>query len=143
MSRGQALLDQIIAGTAERPPHVRALRLPNISGWEPGRVWAEWRVDPQMFHRGGAVFGGYLAALADSVLALAMFTVLSDEERFSTADLRILFFRPVTGGTLRYEASVLHRGKRVAHVEALFRDDAGRIVCKATATQIIRPMSQG
>jgi uncharacterized protein (TIGR00369 family) len=140
MSFGTKLLDKIVAGTLEPPPMVRTLHLPQLKGWEPGRVWAEWKVDPGVFHAFGAVFGGYLAALADSALALVMHTTLKDDEIFTTSDLRVSFFRPVTGGILRYEASIVNRGRRMAHVEAVFTDDQGKIAAKATATQVIMPM---
>ena len=34
-----------------------------IDGWEPGRAWADWQVDPDTFNERGVVFGGYLATL--------------------------------------------------------------------------------
>lgn len=142
MSIARTLLDAIVArdeSAGSPPPFVRALRMPPIDGWEPGRVWGSWKVDPDMFHAGSAVFGGYLAALADSITGLAMFSTMADDEVFTTSDLRISFFRPVVGGTLDFAAEVLHRGKRMAHVECVFVDDRDRMVAKATATQVIMP----
>jgi uncharacterized protein (TIGR00369 family) len=133
------LLDQIIAGTAPKPPMVDVLRLPPPDGWERGRVWGSWKVDPELFHAAGALFGGYLAALADSFVGFAMMTTLDDDEWFTTSDLRIAYFRPVTGGTMDWASEVLHRGRRQGHVEAVFVNDSDKIVAKATATQVIIP----
>lgn len=47
-----------------------------------------------------------------------------DPEMFH-ADLRISYFRPVSGGTLHFESRVLHRGKRMAGVEVDISDDEG------------------
>ena len=131
------LLDDIVARRNSPPPMVGALRLPGLEGWERGRVWGGWDVDPDMFHAGGAVFGGYIAALADSYVGLAMASALSDDEFFTTADLRVAFFRPVTKGRLDIAAEVLNRGRRMAHVECIFVNDDDKVVAKATATQVI------
>jgi uncharacterized protein (TIGR00369 family) len=136
-------MDQIVKGTAEPPPMVTTLKLPPIEGWEPGRVWGTWDVDPAVFHAMGAVFGGYLAALADSFVSLAMFSTMPDDEVFTTADLRISFFRPVTGGKIDIVAEVLNRTRRMAHVEAVFVNDRDKIVAKATATKIITKIAEG
>ncbi|HEX9713440.1 MAG TPA: PaaI family thioesterase [Actinomycetota bacterium] len=140
MTIASTILDQIVDGTGEPPPMVTTLKLPPIEGWEPGRVWGTWTVDPAFFHAMGAVFGGYLAALADSFVSLAMFSTMPDDEVFTTADLRVSFFRPVSVGTLTIVAEVLHRGKRMAHVEAVFVDQKDKIAVKATATKIITPL---
>lgn len=135
------LLDDIVARRNNPPPMVGALRLPGLDGWERGRVWGAWDVDPDMFHAGGAVFGGYLAALADSYVGLAMASALSDDEFFTTGDLRVAFFRPVTKGRLDIAAEVLNRGRRMAHVECIFVNDDDKVVAKATATQVIMLVS--
>jgi len=137
MSRWSELLDRIVAGEADPPPAVRTLELPGIDGWEPGRVWQQWRIDPRYHHAGGAMFGGYIAALADALLGLAMATVLEENEAFTTSDLRISFFRPAIQGLLKIEGRVIHRGRSMAHVEVDFTRDDGKLVAKATATQVI------
>jgi uncharacterized protein (TIGR00369 family) len=138
-----ALLDAIRDGTNAPPPVVDALRLPRIEGWERGRVWGEWKVDPDMLNAAGTVFGGYFGVLADSFVGLAMMSALAPDEWFTTSDLRVSFFRPVTKGTLEIAAEVLYRGKRMAHVECVFVDDGDKVVAKATATQVIQPLAEG
>ena len=120
-----------------RPPCIDTLSLPRLSGWLPGRVWLQWKVDPKVFHGGDAVFGGYLAALADQAMGLAMGTILEDGEVFTTSDLRFSFFRPVTEGTLHVEAQIIHRGRGMAHVEVVLTRDDGKVAGKATGTQVI------
>jgi 1,4-dihydroxy-2-naphthoyl-CoA hydrolase len=126
-----------------RPPVVERLGLPGLTSWEPGVVRGDWVVDPQMFHAGGALFGGFLAALGDLATTFATFSVLKDDEWFNTADLRTSFFRPVSGGTLHFESRVIHRGKRTASVEVEFTDEQGRMVAKGSATQVIQPLPEG
>lgn len=142
MPNWSQFLDGIVARTNDPPPFVPVLRLPGIEGWERGRVWGEWKVDPDLFTLAGTLFGGYLAALADSFVGLAMTTTLADDETFTTSDLRISFFRPVATGTLEIAAEVLNRGRRMAHVECVFVNDADKIVAKATATQVLVPLGE-
>lgn len=138
MTKWTERLNKLADGSAEtKPPCVKTLNLPQLSGWLPGRVWLQWKVDPSFFHGGGAVFGGYLAALADQALGLAMPTILEDGEVFTTSDLRFSFFRPVTEGTLHIEAQIVHRGRGMAHVEVVLTRDDGKVAGKATATQVI------
>ena len=141
MSRWTELLDRLVAHELapgeEEPPHVQSLRLPYPSSWQPGRVTADWEVDPDFFHERGAVFGGFLAALADQALGMVTMSVLDDGEVFSTSDLRTSFFRPVTTGKLQIEAIVIHRGRSMVQAEVTFTRSDGKLAGKATATQVI------
>ena len=132
-----ARLDHIVARTAPRPPHAEILRLPGIDGWEPGRVWCAWAVDPDFIQPQGAIFGGYISAIADEVLGMATMTVLPDGEGFATADIRTNFFRPIREGIVDIEATVVHKGRTNIFVEATFTDAAGKLCAKATATQSV------
>jgi len=141
MSRWSELLDRLVAhqladGEGE-PPHVRNLGLPYPSSWSPGRVTARWTVEPRFFHEHGALFGGFLAALSDHALAMVTMSVLEDGELFSTSDLRTSFFRPVTAGSLDIEATVVHRGRSMVQAEVVFTREDGKLVGKATATQVV------
>lgn len=140
MTFASDMLDAIVSGSVEPPPMVKTLRLPGIEGWEPGRVWGHWEADPSVHHIGGAVFGGYIAALADSFLGLAMISTISDGEMFSTSDLRVSFFRPIVSGRIEIVAEVVNRGRRQAHVECIFLAANDKVAAKATATQVIIPI---
>ena len=144
MGRWGDLLDSIADGAEPKIPFMDALPLPkSIVKWEPGRLWQEWEVDPSVFHPRGAVFGGFLAALADRSLYLTAVTVLGDDEAMTTADLNVSFFRPVVEGTLHIEGEVIHRGRSLVQVEVEFRRDDGKLAVKASASQAIIPMPDG
>ena len=136
------LLDSIVDGTADTPPPIRKLNIPAIEGWERGRVWGEWKVDSELLNPGGGLFGGYLAALADSYVGLAMMSTLADNEGFTTSDLRVSFFRPIMKGSIQVAAEVVNRGRRMAHCECVFVNDDDKVVAKATATQVILPRGE-
>src|SRR5262245_2993019 len=138
MSTWSDILDASVAGR-EDARHIATLRLPTLEGWERGRVWARWEVeDDFLIPLAGTLFGGYIAALADHLLACAVFTVLEENESFSTAELQTHFFRPIREGVLEIEARVVTRGTRSAYCEARLTDSGGKLVARAGATQMIR-----
>src|SRR5215469_1720844 len=92
----QEMLDGTVNGSFQHPA-LRRLALPNFSGWDSGRVWGDWDFDPEICNPDGALFGGYLPALADATAGHAMATTLGDGEGFATADFRISYHRPVRG----------------------------------------------
>lgn len=143
MSLASETLDAIVARTGSPPPFVTALDIPGIEGWEPGRVWGTWDVDPRMHHAAGAVFGGYIAAVADSFVGLAMFSTMPDGEWFTTSDLRISFFRPIIAGRIDVVSEVVYRSRRQGHVEAVFVDEKDKVMAKAVATQVVIPAGDG
>jgi len=137
MGKWSQILDAEIAGVDPPPRHIRELRFPKLDGWERGRVWGRWSVEASFVTPMGTLFGGYIAALADHLMASALFTVLEDDEALSTTDLHTNFLRTVRGGVLDVEATVVHRGRRTAYCEARFSDPSGRLVARAGATQMI------
>ena len=141
MSEWTELLDRLVAhqrapGEAE-PPFVKSLAVPYPDMWERGRVTSTWPVDERFFNERGVLFGGFLAALSDHALGLVTISVLDSGEAFATSDLRTSFYRPVRGGTLAIEAQVVHRSRNMVHAEVVLAGEDGKLVAKATATQVI------
>lgn len=141
MGRWQDILESMKDDATQRAaiPFVDTLDLPPVKEWEVGRVIMEWQVDEHVFHPRGAVFGGYIAALADRVLGTVTMTVLDDHESFTTADLNVSFFRPVSSGILTIDAKIIHRGRSLVQAEVEFVREDGKLSNKATATQAIIP----
>jgi uncharacterized protein (TIGR00369 family) len=132
----QDLLDAYVAGTAPEPSVNQKLGMtPALHEWRPGFVMKRWPVDPELFH-GSALFGGYIAALADQVLGLAAMTVLEDGFFFGTTNMAISYLGPVTSGELRIEGEVVQHRNRAIYVECTFYFE-NDIVAKASATQVV------
>lgn len=138
-----AILDAEVAAVEPPARHVAVLRIPKLEGWEQGRVWTTWSVDADLTTPMGPVFGGYLAALADHVMACALFTVLEDHEIFSTSDLHVTFLHPIRSGRIGIEALVTNKGERAASCETRFSNASERLLARATATQAIRSRPHG
>ncbi len=143
MGRWSQVLDSIGAGTPPPIPFVDTLQMPGLEKWSPGRISQVWTVREDLFHPRGALFGGYIAALADRALGLVTMTVLEDDEAFTTADLNVSFFRAVSGGVLRIEAEVIHRGRSLIQCEANFFREDGKLAAKASASQAVIPFPVG
>lgn len=133
------ILKRITAGEVEKaPPHVTALNLyaGQLTVLDKGRIRYDWPVD-QAYMNPVAVFGGYLATLADQTCSFALMTMLADDQNFTTSDLQMHFFRPVTKGILSCEGHVINVSKTQAYVEATFTNDDGKIALKARAVERI------
>ncbi len=93
---------------------------------------------PEEFTNGmGNVQGGLLAAMLDSVMGAALATVLGEDERPPTLEMKVSFIRPAKVGTIAGTARVVHRSKSVAFVEGELHDPAGTLLARGTVTATI------
>lgn len=136
-------LEAIKRPGAKGPPVVETLGLGLLDDWGPGWVrksWTPGRAD--LRSADGALFGGYLAALADQVLAFAAMTVVSDDAHFRTVNLQVRFLRIGREEPLAIEAQVLASTRRLITVESTFRRPDGALIATASAQQIVLPMGE-
>jgi len=103
----------------------------------PGRATLVLDVAPRHSHPQG-VHGGVLAALADTALAMAIFTRLPGHVRISTVEMKINYLTVHQGGRLRAEARILRLGKRLAVGEVEIRSASRKLVAKSLLTYSIR-----
>ena len=136
-------LNALVAGTAEPPPVVTTLRLGTLDAWGEGWARKAWVPAPEILNGDGSMFGGYIAALADQILAFAAMTVASADAAFRTLNLRIDFIRVGKAETLTIEGRVTARTKSVIHVEADFRRPDGELIARAAAQQMVTPFAAG
>lgn len=107
--------------------------------WEAGRCVAEVDAGPHLHHPGGIVHGGVAFSLADSAMAHAILPTLDEGQNCSTIELKISYLSAVTEGTMRAEAIVIKRGRRIAFLEAKVHCN-GKLVATATGTFAIVEM---
>lgn len=130
-------LDALKAGTATPPPIVETLRLGLIDDWGEGWVRKSWRPSPELATTDGSLFGGYLAALADQVLAFAAMTVVPHDRLYRTVNLQMNFLKVARDAPLSIEAKVVARTRQMITVRAEFRSEDGALIADATAQQIV------
>jgi acyl-coenzyme A thioesterase PaaI-like protein len=69
-----------------------------------------------------------------------MSTALEQGEGFTTLDLQVKLFRPVSGDPIEIEAWVKNRSKTTGYVEAEWRLPTGKVAVKVLSWKAIRPV---
>ena len=103
----------------------------------PERVVAELDHRPALTTVGGALHGGTLMALADTVGAAATFLNLPAGASTTTLESKTNFFAAGKSGTVRAEATPLHRGRRTMVWQTRITTAEGRLVALVTQTQLV------
>ena len=87
----------------------------------------------------GSVHGGYAAMLLDSVMGLAVHTMLPPGTVYTTLEFKVSFIKGMTQetGVVRTEGRTLNVGRRAATAEARITDSKGRLLAHATTTCLV------
>jgi uncharacterized protein (TIGR00369 family) len=101
------------------------------------RITFAWTVPAEYCNSAGGVQGGILAAFADAVLGAATAAHLPDDHYPALAEMKISIYRPAPAGTkLTGEGRVVKAGRRVIFAEAEITDSDGKLIAKASGTEI-------
>jgi len=101
------------------------------------RVVAALAIRDELLTVGGALHGGTLMALADTVGAVATVLNLPAGTRTTTLESKTNFFAAGRSGTVRAEATPLHRGKRTMVWQTRVCDESGRLLSMTIQTQMV------
>ncbi|MBI2492638.1 MAG: PaaI family thioesterase [Candidatus Rokubacteria bacterium] len=101
------------------------------------RVVAELSYRPDLTTAGGSLHGGTLMAFADTIGAAATVMNLPPGASTTTIESKTNFFAAGRSGTVRAEATPLHRGKRTMVWQTRVTDDAGRLLSLTIQTQMV------
>lgn len=135
-------LDLLKARSAAPPRIVETLKLGLLDDWGEGWVRKSWRPDPALATADGSLFGGYLAALADQVLAFATMTVVPDDHIYRTLNLQMNFVRVGREHPLNIEARVIAQTKQLITVRAEIQREDRVLIAEASAQQLVLPLNQ-
>ena len=86
---------------------------------------------------GGAVHGGTLMAVADTIGAVATALNLPPQAGTTTLESKTNFFAAGRTGKLRVESTPLHRGKRTHVWQTRVTDESGRLLSLTIQTQMV------
>ena len=103
----------------------------------PERVVAELTYREDLTTIGGALHGGTLMAFADTVGATGTVLNLPPGATTTTLESKTNFFAAGRGGTVRAEATPLHRGRRTMVWQTRVTDEGGRLLSLTTQTQMV------
>lgn len=77
--------------------------------------------------------GGVAYAMADTGMGAALYTRMEENELCATIEIKIVYFRAVSSGTLTCDTKIIHMSKRIAAMESEIKQD-GNLVAKALGT---------
>lgn len=100
-------------------------------------VIAELEIRDELRTVGGALHGGTLMALADTLGAVGTAINLPAGATTSTLESKTNFFAAGRDGRLRVETKPLHRGKRTMVWETRITDESGRLLSMTIQTQMV------
>jgi uncharacterized protein (TIGR00369 family) len=101
------------------------------------KVVATLEVKPELMTTTGTVHGGTLMAFADTIGAAGTVANLAEGQSTATLESKTNFFAACRSGTIRAEATPLHRGKRTHVWQTRVTDEGGKLLSLTTQTQII------
>lgn len=128
--------DDLTALAHQSMPFAAGLGLQIESGGPDGVVGrASWQADRCTV--GGALHGGYLMALADSVGALCAHLNLPAGAGTSTIESKTNFLRAATEGDVTITSSPLHAGRTTIVVVTDITRADGKLVTRTTQTQAV------
>lgn len=88
---------------------------------------------------GQIIHGGMVTTLLDSAMGAATWSVLTPDEVFLTADLRVEFYRATRPGLLTARGLVVKRTSRLVFASAELFDAEDRLLASSRGTQTVLP----
>lgn len=111
-----------------------------------GRSVIRWNAQPEYGFptaSGQVIHGGMVTTILDSAMGAAAWSVLTAEEVFLTADLRVEFYRASRPGPLIAAGLVIKRTSRLVFCSAELFDGDGRLLAGSRCTQTVLPAGSG
>jgi uncharacterized protein (TIGR00369 family) len=136
---GLEYIRAILEGRLPPPPMAVTMDFA-LAEAEQGRAIFRSQAAEFLYNPIGVVHGGFAMTLLDSAMGVAIHTTLAKGERYTTLETKANFVRPVTleTGAVRCEATVIHRGRRVATAEGrLIAESSGKLLAHGTTTCLI------
>jgi acyl-CoA thioesterase len=100
---------------------------------EDGSSQCVLQVDEKHLNPHRTLHGGVAYSLADTGMGGALYTRMEEDELCATIEIKIVYFRAVTSGTLTCDTELILRSKRIATLESAISND-GNLVAKALGT---------
>lgn len=141
---GLEAFEMMLRGEIPPPPMARTL---NFVLTKATRGEVEFRGIPlyDFYNPGGAIHGGWPAAILDSALGCAIHTMIEPGTGFGTVELSVNLVRPIFEGTgeVICTAKVLHFGRQIATSEAKLVDAKGKLLAHGKTTCAVYALKPG
>ena len=121
-----------------QPPIAGLLRIEMVSA-DPGRVVFTCEPDESAYNPIGAIHGGLVCTLLDSVTGCAVHSTLPQGKGYTSVEIKVNYLKAVrlNSGVLTATGTVVKAGSRVGFAEGVVTDAAGAVVATATSTLLV------
>jgi acyl-CoA thioesterase len=127
---------------SSEPVHIGATIGMSVIERGDGRSVIRWDAQPEYGFptaSGQVIHGGMVTTILDSAMGAAAWSVLTEEEVFLTADLRVEFYRATRPGPLEARGLVIKRTSRLVFCSAELFDADDRLLAGSRCTQTVLP----
>jgi uncharacterized protein (TIGR00369 family) len=135
---GVDYLNAMIDGTLPPPPISGLMEFTLVSA-TPGKVVFTCRPDESAYNPIGAVHGGLVCTLLDSVAGCALHSTLPQGKGYTSIEIKVNYLKAVRlgSGLLTATGTVVKSGSRVGFTEGVVTDASGAVVATATSTLLV------
>lgn len=128
------LMDVVRNGSAP-PPCDQTLGIEIVIA-ESGVAKGVWQVNDPFINGNGVVMGGFLSAVADTMMAYAIASCLEDGRGFASINLHTTFHRPAFKGVVEIEARVERLGRNIAYAVASLVQEGKEVATTSSSVMI-------
>jgi len=75
-------------------------------------------MDNKLNNPHGVLHGGAMYSMADTGMGAALYGCLKNDELCTTVEIKIMYFAPVTQGTITCDTKLVHKTRRIATLES-------------------------
>ncbi len=129
-------IEKLKTGAAVDNPFLSFMGI-NVEEIKEGYARFSMEIRPEFIQGAGIMQGGLSIALSSETAAHAVMSTLSAGEKLTTIELKNNFLSMASKGRLTAEATVFKRGKTLAIVDCIVRDDQGKDISRSSATLLI------
>ena len=135
---GVDYLRAMVDGDLPQSPIAGLMQFGVVSA-EPGRVVFACQPDESAYNPIGAIHGGLVCTLLDSVTGCAIHSTLPQGKGYTSVEIKVNYLKAVrlSSGQLTATGTVVKSGSRVGFAEGVVTDASGAVVATATSTLLI------
>lgn len=121
------------------PAPIGGLMQFEIAGVEPGCVEFTCVPDESAYNPIGAIHGGLLCTLLDSVTGCAVHSTLPQGKGYTSVEIKVNYLKAVRldSGLLTATGTVVKSGSRIGFADGVVTDASGALVATASSTLLI------
>ncbi len=130
--------EKILRKKFEKTPFAQTLGI-RILQLRPGYAELGLAYQKRITQPYGFMHGGAIAALADTVAATAIHTLMEPEDKMVSIEMKVNYLAPVTKGRIVAYAKVIHKGRKTAVTDVEIKNSDGELCAKSIVTYMLFP----